>query len=140
MGYLCSNRQVKQINQQFIESNCGTTEFLILVQVVKNIGIDSTITNHGLSSVRQIVNIYCFTQFHAVELGRKLKLTLFEVNSTWSEQESIEARGTTWVNFCWVCVPLASQNPYPIIVYFVAKYRPYLSHFWENVIFEINTY
>ena len=31
-------------------------------------------------------------------------------------------------------VPLASQNPYPIIVYFVANYRPHLSHFWANVI------
>jgi len=31
-------------------------------------------------------------------------------------------------------VPLASQNPYPIIVYSVAKYRPYLIHFWENVV------
>ena len=26
-------------------------------------------------------------------------------------------------------VPLASQSPYPIIVYFVAYYRPHLSHF-----------
>ena len=25
--------------------------------------------------------------------------------------------GDTWVKFCWVCA-LASQNPYPIIVYF----------------------
>ena len=31
-------------------------------------------------------------------------------------------------------VPLASQNPYPIIVYSVANYRPHLSHFWANVI------
>ena len=31
-------------------------------------------------------------------------------------------------------VPLASQNPYPIIVYSVAKYRPHLIHFWENVV------
>ena len=29
-------------------------------------------------------------------------------------------------------VPLASQNPSPIIVYSVANYRPYLSHFWAN--------
>ena len=36
-------------------------------------------------------------------------------------------------------VPLAFQNPYPIIVYSVAKYRPHLSHFWENVIFAIPT-
>ena len=31
-------------------------------------------------------------------------------------------------------VPLASQNPHPIIVYSVANYRPHLSHFWANVI------
>ena len=31
-------------------------------------------------------------------------------------------------------VPLASQNPYPTIVYSVASYRPHLSHFWANVI------
>ena len=36
-------------------------------------------------------------------------------------------------------VPLASQSPYPIIVYFWANYRPYLSHFLENVIFAIST-
>ena len=29
---------------------------------------------------------------------------------------------------------LAFQNPYPIIVYSVANYRPHLSHFWANVI------
>ena len=33
-------------------------------------------------------------------------------------------------------VPLPSQNPYPIIVYFwsifVANYKPHLSHFWAN--------
>ena len=34
-------------------------------------------------------------------------------------------------------VPLATQNPYPIIVYSVANYRPHLSHFWANVIFPI---
>ena len=30
-------------------------------------------------------------------------------------------------------VPLASQNPYPIIVYSVVSCRPHLSHFWANV-------
>ena len=30
-------------------------------------------------------------------------------------------------------LPLASQSPYPIIVYSVANYRPHLSHFWANV-------
>ena len=37
-------------------------------------------------------------------------------------------------------VPLVSQNPYPIIVYSVAKYGLHLSHFWENVIFAISTW
>ena len=31
-------------------------------------------------------------------------------------------------------VPLASQNPHPIIVYSVANYRPHPSHFWANAI------
>ena len=34
-------------------------------------------------------------------------------------------------------LPLASQNPYPIIVYSVAKHRPHLRHFWETVIFTV---
>ena len=37
-------------------------------------------------------------------------------------------------------VPLASQSPYHAIVYFLANYRPHLSHFLENVIFAIPTY
>ena len=34
-------------------------------------------------------------------------------------------------------VQLAYQSPYPIIVYFLANYRPHLSHFLRNVIFAI---
>ena len=34
-------------------------------------------------------------------------------------------------------VPLASQSPYPIIVYFLANYRPHISHFLRNVIFAV---
>ena len=30
-------------------------------------------------------------------------------------------------------VPLASQRPYPIMVYSVANYRLHLSHFWTNI-------
>ena len=41
--------------------------------------------------------------------------------------------GSTWVRFAGY-VPLASQNPNPIIVYSVANYRPHLSHFWANII------
>ena len=40
--------------------------------------------------------------------------------------------------FAWY-VPLASHNPYPVIVYSVAKYRPHPRHFWKNVIFAIPT-
>ena len=36
-------------------------------------------------------------------------------------------------------VPLASQSPHSILVYFLANYRPHLSHFLENVIFAIPT-
>ena len=36
-------------------------------------------------------------------------------------------------------VPLASQSHYPIIVYFLANYRPHLIHCLENVIFTIPT-
>ena len=32
-------------------------------------------------------------------------------------------------------VLLASHNAYPFIVYSVANYRPYLSHFWANMSF-----
>ena len=42
----------------------------------------------------------------------------------------------TWVNVAGY-VPLASQSPYPIIVYFLATYRTHFSHFLENVIFTI---
>ena len=31
-------------------------------------------------------------------------------------------------------VPLVSQSPYPITVYFLANHRPHLGHFWANVI------
>jgi len=30
-------------------------------------------------------------------------------------------------------VPLASPDPYPIIVYSVANYRPHVSHCWANI-------
>ena len=36
-------------------------------------------------------------------------------------------------------VPLDSQSPSPIIVYFLANFRPHLSHCLENVIFAIPT-
>ena len=30
-------------------------------------------------------------------------------------------------------VPLPSPNPYPVIVYSVANYRPHVSHIWANI-------
>ena len=36
-------------------------------------------------------------------------------------------------------LPMASQSPYPIIVYFLANYRAHLLHFLQNVIFAIPT-
>ena len=36
-------------------------------------------------------------------------------------------------------LPLVSQSPYPIIVYFLPNYRPHLGHLLENVIFTIPT-
>ena len=36
-------------------------------------------------------------------------------------------------------VPLASQSPFPILVYSVANYRPHLSHFCGNENFGIPT-
>ena len=35
-------------------------------------------------------------------------------------------------------MPLASQNPYPTIVYSVANYRPHLSHFWPRIFLFLN--
>ena len=41
------------------------------------------------------------------------------------------ARGVTGLNFAGY-VLLVSQKRYPILVYFVAKYRPHLRHFWRK--------
>ena len=46
--------------------------------------------------------------------------------------------GVLWLMFAGY-VPLASQSPCPIKVYFLANYRPHLSHFLENVVFAIPT-
>ena len=43
----------------------------------------------------------------------------------------------TWVNFAGY-VLLASQSPYPILVYSVANYRPRVSHFRGNLFCDPN--
>ena len=57
------------------------------------------------------------------------------VNKTNSDVEMTDTGGGRVLVSGFVgYVPLASQNPHPIIVYSVANYRPHLSHFWANVI------
>ena len=43
-----------------------------------------------------------------------------------------EGRGVLGLTFAGY-VPLDFQNPFPIIVYSVANYRPHLSQFWANM-------
>ena len=40
--------------------------------------------------------------------------------------------GVLGLIFAWY-VLLASESPYPILVYSVANYRPHLSHFWAKM-------
>ena len=46
-----------------------------------------------------------------------------------NERKTWGVLGLTFAGY----VPLASQSPYPIIVYSVANYRPHLSQFWVNM-------
>ena len=51
------------------------------------------------------------------------------------EEEGCRPRGGTWVKFCWVCAagisePLSHYSLF--LVFFVANYKPHLSHFWAN--------
>ena len=79
----CSNGQVKQINNSLktINHNIEATELCILLEVVKSIRIDFAATNLSrpfISSQKcgfKIVNYYCFSYFHAVEIDRKSKTT-----------------------------------------------------------------
>ena len=53
---------------------------------------------------------------------------------------TIEPRGGGGLGLMFAgLVPLASQSPYPILVYFLANYRLHPTHFLENVIFAIPT-
>ena len=48
------------------------------------------------------------------------------------ELPGVGGGGGTWDSFCRVCVA-GLLEPLPIIVYFVANYRPHLSHVWANM-------
>ena len=72
------------------------------------------------------------------------RVTPYRVSSTSLLQKNVclgpvEGEGVLGLMFAGY-VPLASQSPCPIIVYFLANYRPHSRHFLENVIFAIPTY
>ena len=75
-----------------------------------------------------------FTSARKAVFPAPLVSGVHRLRNTWEVICPGRGGGSTWVN-----VPLASQSPYPIIVYFLANYRPHLSHFLENVIFVIPT-
>ena len=106
-----------------------------------------TITRHLISEV----SLYFFQKW--VFIGRldtllenivalysySLVSQIWQIYTPEVKMKKIYMGGGTWVDVCRV-QPLASQSPYPIIVHFLANYRPHLSHFLENVIFAIPTY
>ena len=62
-----------------------------------------------------------------------LTQTLTDINNQLAKYASKARGGVLGSSFAGY-VPLASQNPNPIIVYSVANYRPHLSHFLAHVI------
>ena len=74
---------------------------------------------------------------------KKLSSSLFETSFSRhlvpvvQKVDSVPGRGGAWVNVWYL--PMASQSPYPIIIYFLANYRAHLRHFLQNVIFAIPT-
>ena len=84
----------------------------------------------------------------AVPIYLLMRKKLYAIKSVLSHQSApipqqssprvVGGGGILWLMFAGY-VPLASQSPCPIIVYFLANYRPHPSHFLENVIFAIPT-
>ena len=64
--------------------------------------------------------------------GNSSKVTSLLLDQQLFPRSSPPPRGVLGLIFAGF-VLLASQSPYPIIVYFVANYRPHLSHFWANM-------
>ena len=82
----------------------------------------------------------------AVPIYPLVRKKLYAIKSVLSHQSAPIAHQSSpggWGGVLWLVfagyVPLASQSPYLIIVYFLANYRPHLSHFLEIVIFAIPT-
>ena len=73
-----------------------------------------------------VINIVFTIVQYKVFLRNTIKHKAMSCNATWGGG----VLGSSFAGY----VPLASQNPYPIIVYSVASYRPHLRYFWANVI------
>ena len=68
------------------------------------------------------------SQYHCGSFCRKNKISPRVVHG---------GGGVFWSIFAGY-VSLASQNPYPIIVYFVDIYRPHLSHLWPRIFLSLS--
>ena len=68
--------------------------------------------------------------------GDNKRRTLFRMAKGWPQPLYRDPGGMLGLIFAGY-VQLASQSPYPVIVYSVAYnyYRPHLSHFWANMSF-----
>ena len=80
--------------------------------------------------------IDCLCSLYTGELSCRHKKKAYPIGLLFTQRRVISVRkssgGLLGLIFAGY-VPLASQSPYPIIVYFVANYRPHLSHFWANM-------
>ena len=72
------------------------------------------------------------------QITRTCTLTIPSLFGSWRGQYNSPGAGGgggTWVKFCWVCAAGISE-PLPhyslFLVYFVANYKPHVSHFWAN--------
>ena len=74
------------------------------------------------------------SMYHLKSVFRRLWTDWYLNGSRWRAHNPRRSRGEVLGSGFAGYVPLASQNPHPIIVYSVANYRPHLSHFWVNVI------
>ena len=97
-------------------------------------GQRGTLSVHALGYVNSTEVIYLLALERNGVLKANLDLMwLMSINIA----ESFGARGALGSNFAGY-VLLASQNPYPIIVYSVAIYRPHLSHFGLHIFLFLN--
>ena len=81
---------------------------------------------------------YNKTPFNTDTEGGTESVLLNGVSVKWGFTPGVGGGGVLGLMFAGY-MPLASQSPNPIIVYFLANYRPHVSHFLENVIFAIPT-